>query len=79
QQTRFVKVNNDEEMRIALNADARVIGVNNRNLHTFHMDLETTERVALVAADMGVPWQWKKERIVLSALSGIKVADDVKR
>lgn len=44
-------------MRIALNAGARVVGVNNRNLHTFELDLETTERVALVAADMSVPWQ----------------------
>lgn len=44
-------------MRIALEAGARVVGVNNRNLHTFEMDLETTERVALVAASMGVPWQ----------------------
>ncbi|CAM9625132.1 unnamed protein product [Pylaiella littoralis] len=80
----LVEVHTDEEMRIALNAGARVIGVNNRNLHTFELDLETTERVALVAADMGVPWQtpsepWKKERIVLSALSGITGPDDVKR
>lgn len=44
-------------MRIALDAGARVVGVNNRNLHTFELDLETTERVALVAADMRVPWQ----------------------
>lgn len=51
------KAHTDEEMRIALNAGARVVGVNNRNLHTFELDLETTERVALVAADMSVPWQ----------------------
>lgn len=51
------KVHTNEEMRIALEAGARVVGVNNRNLHTFELDLETTERVALVAADMGVPWQ----------------------
>ena len=74
----------DEEMRIALNAGARVVGVNNRNLHTFEMDLRTTERVALVAADVGVPWQrpgegWVKDRIVLSALSGIKGPEDVQR
>eukprot|EP00752_Nemacystus_decipiens_P006212 g5604.t1 len=80
----LVEVHTDQEMRIALNAGARVVGVNNRNLHTFELDLETTERVALVAADMRVPWQepsepWKKERIVLSALSGITGPDDVKR
>eukprot|EP00904_Undaria_pinnatifida_P012423 jgi/Undpi1/8310/HiC_scaffold_25.g10779.m1 len=83
----LVEVHTDEEMRIALNAGARVIGVNNRNLHTFEMDLRTTERVALVAADMGVPWQlcvfseirWEKQKTVLSALSGIKRLEDVDR
>ncbi|CBN76040.1 Bifunctional Indole-3-Glycerol Phosphate Synthase/Phosphoribosylanthranilate Isomerase (C-terminal) [Ectocarpus siliculosus] len=80
----LVEVHTDEEMTIALEAGARVVGVNNRNLHTFEMDLETTERVALVAAAMGVPWQnptesWTRDRIVLSALSGITGPEDVKR
>lgn len=71
-------------MRIALSAGARVVGVNNRNLHTFELDLKTTERVARVAIEMGVPWQlpssgYEKERIILSALSGITGPEDVQR
>lgn len=71
-------------MRIAFRAGARVIGVNNRDLHTFDLDLGTTERVARIALESGVSWRPDadgdgKKRIVLSALSGIAGRDDVKR
>lgn len=42
----LVEVNTEEEMRVALAAGAKVIGVNNRNLHTFEVDMGTTARVA---------------------------------
>ena len=42
----LVEVHTDEELDIALECGARVIGVNNRNLHTFKLDLGTTERIA---------------------------------
>ena len=42
----LVEVASDAEMRIALDAGSRVIGINNRNLHTFELDLETTPRLA---------------------------------
>lgn len=68
-------------MRIALNAGARVVGINNRNLHTFELDLETTAKVSKVALEMGVPWQKQQqqhcERITLCALSGVKGPEDV--
>lgn len=78
------KVHTNVEMEIALKAGARVIGVNNRNLHTFDLDLTTTERVSQIAEDLGVPWidtggEGEKERIVLSALSGITGPADVQR
>lgn len=73
-------------MKIALRAGARVVGVNNRNLHTFELDLGNTQKAALVATNMGVPWRGSiysngsgSERIVLSALSGIKEPEDVRR
>ncbi|KAF2709997.1 hypothetical protein K504DRAFT_376740 [Pleomassaria siparia CBS 279.74] len=63
----LVEVQNVEEMQIAVNLGSRVIGVNNRNLTNFEVDLETTSRLM----DM-VP----KETIVC-ALSGIAGAKDV--
>ena len=42
----LVEVNSVDELTRALSANALVIGVNNRNLHTFQVDMGTTERVA---------------------------------
>ncbi|KAF1815257.1 putative anthranilate synthase component 2 [Eremomyces bilateralis CBS 781.70] len=63
----LVEVQNVDETRIAVDLGAQVIGVNNRNLTNFEVDLETTSRLM----DM-VP----KETIVC-ALSGISGPQDV--
>jgi len=56
-------------MAIALAAGAKVIGVNNRNLHTFEVDMGTTGRcTALVPAGSDV---------LLLALSGVATRADV--
>jgi anthranilate synthase/indole-3-glycerol phosphate synthase/phosphoribosylanthranilate isomerase len=65
----LVEVNNAEEMQAALELGARVIGVNNRNLHNFEVDMQTTTRLA----DMV-----KERDVVLCALSGIKSNEDVR-
>jgi anthranilate synthase/indole-3-glycerol phosphate synthase/phosphoribosylanthranilate isomerase len=63
----LVEVNTAEEMSVAIKLGAKVIGVNNRNLTNFEVDLDTTSRL------MGeVP----KETIVC-ALSGISGPKDV--
>lgn len=63
----LVEVNTLEEMKVAIKLGAQVIGVNNRNLASFEVDLETTSRLM-----EGVP----KETIVC-ALSGISGPNDV--
>ncbi|RIA93439.1 N-anthranilate isomerase [Glomus cerebriforme] len=63
----LVEVNNEEEMLKALKLGAKVIGVNNRNLHTFDVDMNTTSRLAEM-----VP-----EDVILAALSGITGRADV--
>ena len=63
----LVEVHNKAELEIALNSGARVIGINNRDLSTFTVDLATTERLRpLIPPD----------RIVVSE-SGIKSRSDM--
>lgn len=64
----LVEVNNAKEMEIALELGAKVIGVNNRNLHDFNVDMATTTRLAEMV---------REHDIILCALSGIKDASDV--
>lgn len=65
----LVEVNNEAEMKRALACGARVIGVNNRDLRTFTVDLGTTGRLAGMAGD----------DVIVAALSGIATRADVER
>jgi indole-3-glycerol phosphate synthase len=42
----LVEVHNEDEMDAALRAGALLVGINNRNLKTFEVDIATTERLA---------------------------------
>ena len=41
----LVEVHTPEELAIALDVDAQIIGINNRDLRTFHTDIATTFRL----------------------------------
>ena len=82
----LVEVHADEELDVALQAGAKVIGVNNRNLHTFQMDLTTSERVAKQLTQKGLSFVHEKVKnrqgrpeLTLCALSGMSTALDVDR
>lgn len=65
----LMEVHDAEEAERALACEARVIGINNRDLHTFIVDLETTKRIRpLINGD----------RLVVSE-SGIKDRADMVR
>lgn len=66
----LVEVHNEAEMERALALGAPLIGVNNRDLTTFTVDLATTERLAAQAA---------KRPCLLVAESGIHTRADVER
>jgi indole-3-glycerol phosphate synthase len=57
----LVEVHNEEELDRALALETRLIGVNNRDLHTFDVTLETTERLVeripkdkIIVAESGI-------------------------
>ncbi|KAJ1985861.1 anthranilate synthase / indole-3-glycerol phosphate synthase [Dimargaris cristalligena] len=63
----LVEVNAPAELQRALHLGARFVGINNRNLHTFHVDLGVSAEVAAACpAD-----------VTLAALSGITGPADV--
>ena len=64
-----IEVHDEHELERALTAGAEIIGINNRNLRTFEIDLATTERLRpLIPAD----------RVVV-AESGVRTRADVER
>lgn len=65
----IVEVHTEDEGKRAVNAGADIIGINNRNLHTFDTSLETTERVARLLPE---------DTLVVSE-SGIATREDVIR
>ncbi len=62
----LVEVHNLPEMDRALDLGADLIGINNRNLKTFEVDMATTEKLADEAPD----------EVTLVSESGIKTLDD---
>lgn len=65
----LVEVHDLEEMERALETDAKIIGVNNRNLKTFEVDLHSTE---MLSEEVG-PYH------ILVSESGIYTGEDTQR
>lgn len=65
----LIEIHNEAELERALRLKSRLLGINNRDLHTFNTTLETSERLAPL-----IP----KDRIVI-AESGIENATHVAR
>ncbi|MFB6466912.1 indole-3-glycerol phosphate synthase TrpC [Cytobacillus sp. Hz8] len=66
----LMEVHNEAELEKVLKTGNRLIGVNNRDLKTFHIDLATTERLAKAIKDSGA---------YLISESGMKSKEDVER
>lgn len=66
----LVEVHTEPELEWALKTDARIIGINNRNLSTLEVDLGTFERLASRAREAGV---------FLVAESGVHSCEDAQR
>jgi indole-3-glycerol phosphate synthase len=65
----LVEVHDERELERAIDGGARIIGVNNRNLRDFKVDLATAERLA----------KRMPKDVIKVAESGIKTREDVER
>ena len=65
----LVEAHEEEEVRMALDAGARVIGVNNRNLKDFSVDTENSRRLRRLIPD----------DVLFVSESGVSSAEDVRQ
>ena len=65
----LVEAHDEKEVKFALSAGARIIGVNNRNLKTFEVDLENCVKLRGLVPD----------NVLFVAESGIKTRADIER
>ena len=64
----LVEAHDEEEIETALRAGARAIGVNNRNLHDFTVDIRNSVRLR----------GYVPEEVLFTAESGIRTRDDIR-
>ncbi len=65
----LVEVHTYDEVEKALSINANLIGINNRNLKTFEVDLETTKHLT----------QYIPQEVLVVSESGIKTREDVQK
>jgi indole-3-glycerol phosphate synthase len=82
----LVEVHDDAELNEALEAGARIIGINNRDLRTFEVDLATTERLApkippdrTIVAESGIFTRLDVERVQNAGAHAILVGESLMR
>ena len=79
----LMEVHNEEELERALQTDCSLIGVNNRDLKTFNVSLEVTERLAptikaagkYLVSESGIATQADIDRVVAAGANAILVGE----
>lgn len=82
----LVEVHDETELARAVDGGARLIGVNNRDLRTFHVDLGTSERLATLipagvvkVAESGIKCRQDVERLLAAGFDGLLVGESLLR
>ncbi|WP_117161099.1 indole-3-glycerol phosphate synthase TrpC [Paraliobacillus sp. X-1268] len=81
------EVHNEEELMVAQEIGADIIGINNRNLKTFEVDLAITERLTtlidtsktVVISESGIKTTTDVERVKKAGVRGILVGETMMR
>lgn len=82
----LVEVHSEEELQAAIGAGADLIGINNRDLHTFEVDLRVTERLAgkipegvVKVSESGIKNRADVERLKSSGIDAVLVGEHLMR
>lgn len=83
----LVEVHNEEELKRALKLDALIIGINNRDLKTFTVDLQTTARLAakidsddvIIVSESGIQTKEHVEEVARAGARAILVGETFMR
>jgi indole-3-glycerol phosphate synthase len=78
----LVEIHEESDLQMALDASAEIIGINNRDLHTFTTDLKTTERLAplvpkgkIIVSESGISTQEHLLRLDQLGINGALVGE----
>ncbi len=82
----LLEVHDERELEMALQTDCKLIGINNRSLHTFVTDLATTERLAgqipadrLIVAESGITARADIERLQQAGARAFLIGESLMR
>jgi indole-3-glycerol phosphate synthase len=82
----LVEVHDEKDLESALSARPRIVGVNNRDLRTFEVDLATTERLRpmvpqdlVLIAESGIHARADVERMAAAGVNGVLVGESLLR
>jgi indole-3-glycerol phosphate synthase len=82
----LVEVHDEHELEVASRVTPQLLGINNRDLHTFHTTLETTERLmrkvpagCTVVAESGIESRADIERLLRAGARAVLVGETLMR
>lgn len=82
----LLEIHTMDELMRALSLDAPIIGINNRDLHSFHVDLSTTERLApmipsgrTIVAESGIHTAKDMSRCYRSGVHSVLIGESLMR
>lgn len=80
----LVEVHTEIEARRAIDAGADLIGINNRDLHTFDVSLETAVRIrplipssVTTVAESGIHTRWDIDRLRLMGIDAVLIGESI--
>ena len=82
----LIEVHDEEELHIAIDCGADIIGINNRDLKTFETTLETTETLAplvpsgtIIVSESGISNRGDVDRVMAAGAGAILVGESLVR